>query len=103
MPDIPEEAIQAAAEAIGREYESLREWDREAFARAALEAAMPVLEERFRQEIGGWLLRVGQRVLRDEKRDPEPDNLGFGWAGAFIGAGIMVEDGHPKIRRGDDA
>ncbi|MGW4406543.1 hypothetical protein ACWEJ6_21115 [Nonomuraea sp. NPDC004702] len=48
---IPEEAVRAAALAIGREYESLREWDREAFARAALEAAAPVLAAQAQREM----------------------------------------------------
>ncbi|MET9339251.1 hypothetical protein [Nonomuraea sp. NPDC003804] len=50
MPDISQEAVQAAALAIGREYASLREWDREAFARAALEAATPVLAAQARAQ-----------------------------------------------------
>lgn len=51
MCDLPEEAVQAAARAIGEEYVALREWDPEAFAKAALEAAAPLIAEHIASEI----------------------------------------------------
>ncbi|OPG13663.1 hypothetical protein [Microbispora sp. GKU 823] len=55
MPDIPAEAVQAAAEAIGREHRESREWDTEAFARAALEAAAPFIAGQERARIAAHL------------------------------------------------
>lgn len=55
MPDLPEEAVQAAARAIERELMSGRDYSMavdsdEALARAALEAAAPLLAEQIRRE-----------------------------------------------------
>lgn len=99
MPDIPEEAVQAAAEALSAlsDHPPVY-WQIE--ARAALEAAMPILEQRLRHEISAWLIRDGKRSLREHRKAPDTDNLGLGWAGAFIGAGLMVEAGYP-MRRAD--
>lgn len=101
MPDIPEEAVQAAAEALSAlsDHPPVY-WQIE--ARAALEAAMPVLEKQLRQKLGEWLMRVGRSAMRDERNPVEPDPRGRGWAEAFIAASILVENGYPK-GRGDDS
>ena len=97
MPEIPEEAVQAAAEALAALSDHPPVfWQIE--ARTALEAAMPVLEQHFRQDLSEWLMRVGQCAMRDHRNAPDTDQLGYGWAGAFISAGILVEDGYPKRR-----
>lgn len=102
MPDLPEEAVQAAALALAAYYAgedgdpSLTAASFEGEARAALEAALPALENHLRQELGAWLVRVGQQAMRDKPTAPGWDKLDMGWAGAFIGAGVLVEGGYPK-------
>jgi len=102
MPDIPEEAVQAAAEALSAlsDHPPLY-WEVE--ARAALEAAIPILEKHLRQTLADWFMGVGQDMLQDPRNAPGAGSgVGYGWAGAMIGASILVAGGYPK-ERGDDS
>lgn len=99
MLELPEEAVQAAAEALAaRSDHPPAFWQTE--ARSALEAAMPVLEKHMRREFGEWLIRFGKRALKDDRNATDTDGLMFGWAGGLIGAGVFLENGYPERRGG---
>jgi hypothetical protein len=82
MPDIPDEAVQRAAEVMFRQYESQYDVGEQTWrdfaddARAVLEAALPVLTE-----------SVAQRILAfAEQQHPRGDHVPLAWHRHFATA-----------------
>ncbi len=118
MPDLPAAAVQAAAAAIERELMSGRDYSMaadsdEALARAALEAAAPILAEAVAQKILAHMEGFGPRKPRgalepviDTGRDYRTWRRYFGIAarvaaGAFDTREDQLRKAAEAIERGD--